>query len=100
MHPDWARSLRDQCQAANVPFFFKQWGEWAPASQVAIDGDPNITHALARDGMMALFTQESMSKVEYNTNHVRPSHWEGFRKIGKARAGRQLDNQEHNAYPA
>ena len=24
MHPSWARSLRDQCVAANVPFFFKQ----------------------------------------------------------------------------
>lgn len=31
MHPDWARALRDQCQAANVPFFFKQWGDYAPA---------------------------------------------------------------------
>lgn len=30
MHPDWARSLRDQCEAAGVPFFFKQWGAWAP----------------------------------------------------------------------
>lgn len=28
MHPDWARSLRDQCVSAGVPFFFKQWGEW------------------------------------------------------------------------
>ncbi|MCJ7802739.1 MAG: phage Gp37/Gp68 family protein [Candidatus Marinimicrobia bacterium] len=28
MHPDWVRSLRDQCEAANVPFFFKQWGMW------------------------------------------------------------------------
>jgi protein gp37 len=28
MHPDWARSLRDQCKTAEVPFFFKQWGEW------------------------------------------------------------------------
>jgi protein gp37 len=28
MHPGWVRSLRDQCAAANVPFFFKQWGEW------------------------------------------------------------------------
>jgi protein gp37 len=27
MHPDWARSIRDQCQAAGVPFFFKQWGK-------------------------------------------------------------------------
>ena len=29
MHPDWVRSLRDQCEEAGVPFFFKQWGEWA-----------------------------------------------------------------------
>lgn len=27
-HPDWFRSLRDQCQAAGVPFFFKQHGDW------------------------------------------------------------------------
>jgi protein gp37 len=26
LDPDWVRSVRDQCQAANVPFFFKQWG--------------------------------------------------------------------------
>ena len=26
MHPDWPRSIRDQCQSAGVPFFFKQWG--------------------------------------------------------------------------
>ena len=30
MHPDWVRSIRDQCMSANVPFFFKQWGGWAP----------------------------------------------------------------------
>lgn len=34
MHPDWARSLRDQCQAAGVPFLFKQWGGWKPISQM------------------------------------------------------------------
>jgi len=32
MHPCWARAIRDQCQAAGVPFFFKQWGEWKPYS--------------------------------------------------------------------
>lgn len=26
MRPDWARSIRDQCIATQVPFFFKQWG--------------------------------------------------------------------------
>jgi protein gp37 len=32
MLPGWARSLRDQCQESGVPFHFKQWGHWAPAS--------------------------------------------------------------------
>ena len=26
MNPSWVTDLRDRCQAANVPFFFKQWG--------------------------------------------------------------------------
>ena len=26
MRPEWAASLRDQCQRYGVPFFFKQWG--------------------------------------------------------------------------
>lgn len=34
MHPDWVRSLRDQCQAADVPFFFKQWGMWRPPTPI------------------------------------------------------------------
>ena len=36
MHPDWVRSLRDQCQAAGVPFFFRQWGEWWPIHETGI----------------------------------------------------------------
>ncbi len=35
MDPGWARQVRDQCLDARVPFFFKQWGSWAPAG----DGD-------------------------------------------------------------
>ncbi len=38
MHPDWARTLRDQCTEARVPFFFKQAGsvlakEWGCADK-------------------------------------------------------------------
>ena len=33
MHPDWVRSLRDQCQQSNTPFFFKSWGEFKPNFQ-------------------------------------------------------------------
>jgi protein gp37 len=32
MQPDWARAVRDRCIAAEIPFFFEQWGEWAPAA--------------------------------------------------------------------
>ena len=34
MHPDWARSIRDQCHGAQVSFFFKQWGEWLDGVRV------------------------------------------------------------------
>jgi len=37
MHPDWARSLLRQCQAAGVPYFFKQWGEYCSPSQMPPD---------------------------------------------------------------
>lgn len=30
VHPAWIADLRDACRASNVPFFFKQWGTWAP----------------------------------------------------------------------
>jgi protein gp37 len=32
MDPDWARHIRDQCLAARVPFFFKQFGGLRPKS--------------------------------------------------------------------
>lgn len=43
MHPDWARSLRDQCEAAGLPFLFKQWGSYR-LHEVAHDGvvDPSM----------------------------------------------------------
>lgn len=40
MHPDWARSLRDQCQDAGTDFLFKQWGEWGTAAYNASTGAP------------------------------------------------------------
>jgi len=34
MHPDWARTIRDQAQSAGIPFHFKQWGKWAPVDHL------------------------------------------------------------------
>ncbi|MEA3033517.1 MAG: hypothetical protein QOH86_1533 [Sphingomonadales bacterium] len=79
MHPDWARSLRDQCAAAGVPFFFKQWGEW-----VAVPVSKMISHQRARQ-----------MRVESATG-LDTVYW----RIGKNQAGRRLDGVEHNAMPA
>jgi protein gp37 len=75
MHPDWARSLRDQCQAAGVPFFFKQWGEWEPCRGFACPDD------LPRDGW----------------HHFDPEC--SMRRVGKKNAGRLLDGREWNDVP-
>lgn len=64
MHPEWARSLRDQCQAAGVKFFFKQWGEFAPRSA---DGCLNIQKP---DGLMLRVGKKNAGRlldgVEWN----------------------------------
>ena len=83
MHPDWARSLRDQCQAAKVPFFFKQWGEWAPAAVplVGMVGGPR-QELIAPDGTFG------------------PAHDSVIvARIGKKTAGRRLDGREWNEFP-
>ena len=92
MHPDWPRAVRDQCAAAGVAFFFKQWGAWAPASQVAAPHE--ITHAMTAKGTVAEFTREAMVAGDRET-----LHWEGLRCIGKKAAGRLLDGREHNDLP-
>lgn len=47
MQADWARTIRDQCQSAGVPFFFKQWGEWLPDNQnQAISGPSGASQAI------------------------------------------------------
>lgn len=71
IHPDWARSLRDECEAAGAAFFFKQWGEWAPSTA---DNDPG-------------------KPFQYLDPQTRVS------RVGKAAAGRLLDGREWNEFP-
>lgn len=47
-HPDWARSLRDQCAEAGVPFLWKQWGAWGPLPE----GD--TSHRTIQNGLVRL----------------------------------------------
>lgn len=84
MHPDWARSLRDQCAAASVPFHFKQWGEWAPHPEGRSEG-------FGSHG--AIWHEERWLKFKRGDRHC--DVW----SVGKARAGRLLDGVLHDAYP-
>lgn len=87
MHPDWVRGLRDQCEAAGVPFFFKGWGEWTPAFYQSggfqVNCDADIPHGYA-----------AMFHVFPETPEIR------MYKVGKRRSGRLLDGRVWNEVPA
>lgn len=72
MHPDWPRALRNQCAAADVPFFFKQWGEFGPVVTTG-HNDPHYP--------------------------ADPPVGERMDRVGKKHAGRLLDGVLHDAMP-
>lgn len=84
MHPDWARQIREQCQAAGVPFFFKQWGEFVPAEQ--FEGIPGN----GEWGTIGL----SGNYMQFTANHDQLIY-----RMGKHAAGRLLDGREWNEIP-
>lgn len=108
LHPNWVRSVRDECIANRVPFFFKQWGDWAPysdESKYTHGGEENARNEqewMRDDGVSGScwiydddgswsnwcgHPGEDMSRVcVFN-------HW------GKKRAGRMLDGRIHNELP-
>jgi protein gp37 len=86
MHPDWPRSLRDQCQAAGVPFFFKQWGEWMAASDSSCPCGPPRKDWMWADGK-PFWTGDGDRGIPL------------FRRVGKKAAGCLLDGREHKESP-
>lgn len=85
MHPDWARSIRDQCAAAGTAFFFKQWGAhaWTPDDVCYTDAPK--------------WGRERGFPIGTPFHHHASGHT-SFR-VGKARAGRLLDGISHGAMP-
>jgi protein gp37 len=78
MNPLWAESLRDQCNAAGVPFHFKQWGHWAPEELVTegISARAQRIEVVGRMGEMIRMV-----------------------KVGKAKSGRVLDGATWDEFP-
>lgn len=97
-HPDWFRSLRDQCAAAGVPFLFKQWGEWVPYEHSAQPPFLWSQHGHEIDGH-ALPDFESQDGQAQREWHCDWAEQILARRVGKKAAGRLLDGVEHNGCP-
>lgn len=96
-HPAWFQSLRDQCAAANIPYHFKQWGEWAPGENANFAAT-KIERTATWTGTLHGWEFSSLTPKESEETH-RADEPDLFR-IGKYRAGRTLDGIEHNGFPA
>ena len=78
MHPDWARSLRDQCEEAGVPFLFKQWGEFSDLDHIGMAWNDLPYRIRGRQQFL-----DGKAMIQ----------------IGKKLAGRLLDGVQHDGYP-
>ena len=106
MHPEWARSLRDQCVAASTPYFFKQWGAWAPYEAVGAT-EWHQTSAAGAELRGAVGGPSGEGKLgalfggrSFETRYP----WDDAQypcmvRFGKKRAGRVLDRREWNEMP-
>lgn len=72
MHPEWARSLRDQCTATGTPFFFKSWGAWKPGETKSEPFGP---------------VKVGERCIEHNGKYTR------MHRVGAKQAGRELDGR-------
>ena len=113
MHPAWARSIRDQCSEAGVPFLFKQWGEWQTNAYTMSDGKAVFrefsTHqqwinkaatwinggiCLDRQGVELKNGADMAMARDAGRFPVTVMH-----RVGKRKAGRELDGKLYDEYP-
>lgn len=78
LHPDWARSMRDQCAEAGVPFFFKSWGVWK--AEVMAGTEVCLAH---------LKPGQIVGAGDGRTNHTL------YTRVGKKNTGHLIDGKEH-----
>ena len=100
MHPEWSEALRDQCVAAEVPFFFKQWGEHGPYPREI--GDHTGMTAVAFDGCAypkPLGDDPDYRRWAREHDHTRPNRLHAMYRVGKKKAGRDLDGRTWDEFP-
>lgn len=96
MHPEWSRSLRDQCQSAGVSFFFKQWGEYHPRLQHGAWPD---TREGCCDHLSGVHIYADGTPLGTDPKLYRREPYVHLKRVGKKRAGRFLDGREWSEFP-
>jgi len=108
MHPQWARDLRDQCAAANVPFFFKQFGAWGLEAPLDAHGSirpgpRGMGITVADDGTVyqpgdLTYPDGPRYGEAIRAGHAK-AHLTGMYRVGKKAAGRVLDGRTWDELP-
>lgn len=103
VHPAWVRSIRDQCTAAGVPFFFKQWGSWKPIDQMSDEESDKCYFPLRKTQ-----SPEDIRKPRFETTILHLDGKQDFSfpagamqvfRIGKKKAGNLLDGIKWEQFP-
>jgi len=93
MHPAWPQDVSDQCQASGVPFFFKQWGAWAPLRAILSTTPTFPPNGNTHSQLMSYRPPAHAGPPSSNAQHA------VLYRVGKKRAGRLLDGHERNEMP-
>jgi protein gp37 len=86
VHPDDLRSIRDQCVAAGVPWWFKSWGDWVPNDERTLMGNHELARRIDASGIEASACGPQFRGME-------------FYRVGKKAAGCLLDGREWHQLP-
>jgi len=98
-HPDWFRSLRDQCADAGVAYHHKQHGEWIEAhertGELCSDEAEYEQMAAECDGFISLDGRFVRSLDDAHEE----TRYRGMKRVGKKAAGRTLDGKVWDEFP-
>lgn len=108
MHPDWVRSLQIKCQEAEVPFFFKQWGEWYTSYCNMVSG----VHTFKMFTSYLHFSQKDwvkkgdvvidlLGKICKTGGDMKNAQYPVaiMQKVGRSKAGDLLDGKQYHEWP-
>lgn len=107
INAEWVLNILHQCKKQNVPFFFKQWGEWLPANY----------NPFTESGYNAILKDESKEKYKiacYPLDFLKKKYkihiWPGETlrgkpinisvRVGKNKAGSMIGLKEYKEFPA